>query len=90
MTTTVLERPINKKVIEELDLPTEWYGEEVEMRIISEHKNSDTKRKEISKKVIDKIRNSPNKVSLKYDKSKKVFIVPRNASKDFVDWVNNG
>jgi hypothetical protein len=34
MTTTVLERPINKKVIEELDLPTEWYGEEVEMSLL--------------------------------------------------------
>jgi hypothetical protein len=88
MTTTVLERPISKKVIEELDLPTEWLGYDVEMKIIDEHKKMNE-----SKLDMEDIKNRLNKVIPKIPRyhleadEDGTLIIPRDAPDDVKEWM---
>jgi hypothetical protein len=90
MTTTVLERPINKNAVEDLDLPTEWLGHDVEMRIIDEHKKKIAKESGISDELWEKIRKKATFVKLKTNPKTGAGIVPKDAPQDFKDWVMHG
>jgi hypothetical protein len=89
MTTTVLERPINKKVIEELDLPTEWLGYDVEMRIINEHKRKSDVKLQIEEleRRLKKIKHKIPVYKLKPNPNGPGSIIPKDAPKEILEWM---
>jgi hypothetical protein len=87
MTTTVLERPINKNAVEDLDLPTEWLGHDVEMRIIDEHKKKIAKEPGVSDELWEKIRKKATFIKLKTDPKTGTLIIPNDASDDAKEWL---
>jgi hypothetical protein len=87
MTTTVLERPINKKVIEELDLPTEWLGYDVEMRIINEHKKKNEIKLDIEnlEKRIKKLKHKIPVYQLQSNPNGSGFVIPKDSPEEVLD-----